>query len=368
MMTSDPLPVAAHPQDLDSSLTDCYEEYFSFSQYLRGTFFEEGASGSIPSPTIPSEETLFLPHANVEQELSDNYLNLHLACSSNTAFDPFALAQVPVAPTPPPPDFDVISGFELHPPFLSAADPTFGGCFLPENSPLNSTLTYTGDAVSYGANDLYGALRSSAYPDARAVPACIEPALITAPSTSMAAHHPTAPGEPHPRIRPRRTPPIAPYPTPSPEPYSPLDDLIICKPRNVQVSVSSSSPSSSSETPAPSPRNRWQCPHCPHIQQNRRGPDLRRHIATHTRPVQAPQWVCCGVPVFDAAERGVPEKVLKEGELWQFDGIFMIGGCRKTFSRRDAYGRHLRREKGVCFGDPHALYQPGNVQDADKGC
>ncbi|TFK79549.1 hypothetical protein K466DRAFT_505368, partial [Polyporus arcularius HHB13444] len=112
------------------------------------------------------------------------------------------------------------------------------------------------------------------------------------------------------------------------------------------------------------PRNRWKCPHCPHVQHNRRGPDLRRHIATHTKQ----QWVCCGVPLIDAKALGVPfvDGVLANGlgvTIWVFDGIVMVGGCRTTFSRRDAYGRHLKRETGRCWGDMGALYQPGNRGD-----
>ena len=69
--------------------------------------------------------------------------------------------------------------------------------------------------------------------------------------------------------------------------------------------------------------------------------------------------MCCGVPVFDAREHGVPEQVIHE-EAFEFEGMFMVGGCKTTFSRRDALSRHLRRENGRCFGDAFALYQPGN--------
>ncbi|RPD60260.1 hypothetical protein L226DRAFT_539713 [Lentinus tigrinus ALCF2SS1-7] len=220
------------------------------------------------------------------------------------------------------------------------------------------------DDAFYDASGSSGAVYPSASTDAAVVPAYIAPALITAPSTSP-DHTASAAGEPHRRARVRHTSPLAPYPTPSSEPHSVNDELIISKRRNVQVSL----PSSSSTTPnqsTPAQRDRWKCPHCPHVQQNRRGPDLRRHIATHTRPAQTPQWVCCGVPVFEAVEHGVPEKLVKAGEVWQFEGMFMVGGCKKTFSRRDAYRRHLKRETGRCFGDPHGLYQPGNVRDEDS--
>ena len=65
------------------------------------------------------------------------------------------------------------------------------------------------------------------------------------------------------------------------------------------------------------------------------------------------------VPLVDALALGVPEDVA-HGEVWEFEGIFMVGGCRKPLSRKDAYGLHLRRKEGICFGDLHALYQRGN--------
>ena len=60
--------------------------------------------------------------------------------------------------------------------------------------------------------------------------------------------------------------------------------------------------------------------------------------------------MCCGVP-FDDAEltKDIPAEMLRE-ELFDYNGQLMVGGCRKTFSRRDALKRHLRAQKGVCFG------------------
>ena len=92
-------------------------------------------------------------------------------------------------------------------------------------------------------------------------------------------------------------------------------------------------------------------------------PDLKRHVATHKRPGEcAPLWVCCGVPLMEARSRGVPEDMLFNEEIFEFGGLHMVGGCWRTFSRRDAFKRHLRREEGKCFGDALAAYQPGNAQ------
>ncbi|KAI0717119.1 hypothetical protein C8Q76DRAFT_726672 [Earliella scabrosa] len=134
--------------------------------------------------------------------------------------------------------------------------------------------------------------------------------------------------------------------------------FITSKRRNVQVAPSTSNPTNA--LTATNARNRWKCPHCPHIQRNRRTPDLKRHIATHASGENERLWVCCGVPVVDAPEFGIPAEVIKEWPVFEFEGMFMLGGCKRTFSRRDAYKRHLKREVGNCFGDPQAAYQPGN--------
>lgn len=112
------------------------------------------------------------------------------------------------------------------------------------------------------------------------------------------------------------------------------------------------------DTPHPAPRaNRWKCPYCPYVQRSKRTPDLKRHIDTHTGSTA--DWVCCGVPLIDAGEHGVPVETQREAPF-EYAGMFMVGGCRKTFSRKDALARHLRTFEGVCFGDVSALYMPGN--------
>ncbi|RDX51654.1 hypothetical protein OH76DRAFT_1346502, partial [Lentinus brumalis] len=119
-----------------------------------------------------------------------------------------------------------------------------------------------------------------------------------------------------------------------------------------------------SSPPAQSPilADEWACPRCPYYQHNRRKPDLRRHIAIHrdTTSTQRARWTCCGVPLSDVAKHGVPKRVLRQQPMVIHEGIAMVGGCTKTFSRKDALQRHLRVRKGVCFGDACAGWHPGN--------
>lgn len=105
--------------------------------------------------------------------------------------------------------------------------------------------------------------------------------------------------------------------------------------------------------------SKYECPYCNYVQRKRRGPDIRRHIETHKRDAKSTAYMCCGVPLADAAALGVPAKVRGEDPV-EYAGIMMVGGCRKTFSRKDALGRHLRKYEGVCFGDVHAPYLLGN--------
>ncbi|KAI0754208.1 hypothetical protein C8Q80DRAFT_1068147, partial [Daedaleopsis nitida] len=97
----------------------------------------------------------------------------------------------------------------------------------------------------------------------------------------------------------------------------------------------------------PTPEDPWKCPYCPHVQHNRRRPDLRRHIATHTRRADGTTWVCCGVPLTSAHMFGIRAH---EEAVCVFNGIQMVGGCMTTFSRRDSLVRHLKNAEGRCVG------------------
>ncbi|KAI1786464.1 hypothetical protein LXA43DRAFT_874145, partial [Ganoderma leucocontextum] len=88
----------------------------------------------------------------------------------------------------------------------------------------------------------------------------------------------------------------------------------------------------------------WQCPYCPYVQRNRRSPDLKRHVKTHTHGTDVADWVCCGVSVLTAIESGV---------------YLSLMGCR-WLEEAGALICHLQREKGKCFGDALSLHQRGN--------
>ncbi|KAI9066073.1 hypothetical protein FKP32DRAFT_1566610, partial [Trametes sanguinea] len=124
--------------------------------------------------------------------------------------------------------------------------------------------------------------------------------------------------------------------------------------RNAAVSPPAHAPRAASSNP-------WQCPYCPWVQKTRRSPDLKRHIATHTRSNNADEadWVCCGLPFADAVAQGVSLQAVA-GDGRTYAGQAMVGGCGKVFSRRDALKRHLRTRKGVCYGNELAPYLRGN--------
>ena len=101
--------------------------------------------------------------------------------------------------------------------------------------------------------------------------------------------------------------------------------------------------------------------HCPVIgcdyeQKNRRIPDLRRHVVTHDRWMEPGKWTCCGVGMERAfmygrgIEEGMTEEEQIEAGAYMFRGRLMIGGCLKTFARRDALKRHVDNPKIPCIG------------------
>ncbi|KAI0349716.1 hypothetical protein OH77DRAFT_1431752 [Trametes cingulata] len=126
------------------------------------------------------------------------------------------------------------------------------------------------------------------------------------------------------------------------------------------------SPSASPYPRSPiSPTDNYTCPYCGHVPRNKLASQLRRHIKTHTRPADAEDqpWVCCGVPLVDAQAYAVPQALRVPVE---YEGILVVGGCGKTFSRRDALRRHLRRRAGKCFGNPQGSWLRGNQYDSAR--
>ncbi|KAH9831379.1 uncharacterized protein C8Q71DRAFT_782259 [Rhodofomes roseus] len=86
---------------------------------------------------------------------------------------------------------------------------------------------------------------------------------------------------------------------------------------------------------------RSDCRHCS-FSTTRKG-DLERHERTHFAHICDPELVCCGLPEEEApVHQGVP---------YEYGGRRMVGGCMKTFSRRDSFLRHLK--KATCFRPAH---------------
>lgn len=80
-------------------------------------------------------------------------------------------------------------------------------------------------------------------------------------------------------------------------------------------------------------------------------PDFKRHLKTHLRPDDKDQtqgWWCKGVLLEDAAEHGLPKSL----KPFLFADQWRVGGCERTFSRRDALKRHLDNENVGCVGRP----------------
>ncbi|KAH9922982.1 uncharacterized protein B0H18DRAFT_1016465, partial [Fomitopsis serialis] len=90
-------------------------------------------------------------------------------------------------------------------------------------------------------------------------------------------------------------------------------------PRNKQVGFAS--------TTQREEHNGWfTCSHCDFL--TRRKGDFDRHVRTHFALSRGPEWVCCGVPEEDAPGHS--------GEKYEHGGRRMVGGCLKSFSRRDS--------------------------------
>lgn len=93
------------------------------------------------------------------------------------------------------------------------------------------------------------------------------------------------------------------------------------------------------------------CPECGWKQANKRLPDFKRHLRTHTRPNDGDQskgWWCKGVLLEEAHKFELPDGA----KPYVFLGLKRIGGCMQTFSRRDALKRHLDNANVTCVGRP----------------
>ncbi len=136
---------------------------------------------------------------------------------------------------------------------------------------------------------------------------------------------------------------------------------------------SASSPSASRTAAASKPRirtrtrthTRYTCPlsSCPSPHKTYGRPaDLERHIltaGTHLLPPDA--WLCCGLPLAAARLRpDIPQSVLEQTPR-MYAGVPMVGGCGQHNSRKDALGRHLAKNDGVCWTELDGAYLLGNM-------
>ncbi|KAJ7176011.1 hypothetical protein C8R46DRAFT_1250178 [Mycena filopes] len=99
--------------------------------------------------------------------------------------------------------------------------------------------------------------------------------------------------------------------------------------------------------------NGFVCGVCGWVQKNRRIPDFKRHVKTHQRVSDEGAqkgWRCKGVLVDDATDYGLDA----DAPTYDFLGQERVGGCMKTFSRRDALKRHLDNDNVSCVGRPTA--------------
>ncbi|KAI0693542.1 hypothetical protein C8T65DRAFT_617082 [Cerioporus squamosus] len=305
---------------------------------------------------------------DIEAELSSNYLSLEMADASRSLVP--AGAELNLATGKPHPTDDDLALCHL----LSSLNFDY----------LEEPVYQIGNARAHLVEDIsnyedYVALAFRSYHDNRGyaplAPACVAPADLHKPSFEYVEASTTI--GPDRAIRARRAlrresasaspPPITRRPPAQSAPIVP--GFSSMKRRNVQVATPAETAPEATAPVAEAPvaRNsmsRWKCPHCEFVQWNRRGPDFRRHIATHKGNTTKALYLCCGVPLHEAAEHGVPADILNQQPAREFEGLWMVGGCRRTFSRKDAYLRHLAHQAGRCFGDAQAAYQPGNVARA----
>jgi hypothetical protein len=108
----------------------------------------------------------------------------------------------------------------------------------------------------------------------------------------------------------------------------------------------------------------FQCPvvGCDYVQKNQRIPDLKRHVVTHDRWMEPGKWTCCGVGMERAylygkgIEEGMTDEECIKAGAYMFNGRLMIGGCMKTFARRDALKRHVDNPNISCVGHMDTYY------------
>ncbi|KAJ7838362.1 hypothetical protein B0H14DRAFT_2789303 [Mycena olivaceomarginata] len=93
------------------------------------------------------------------------------------------------------------------------------------------------------------------------------------------------------------------------------------------------------------------CEVCGWVQKKERITDFNRHLKTHQRTLDENAqkgWRCKGVRISKATTWGLPAHL----PTYIFLDDERVGGCMKTFSRRDALKRHLDNKNVSCIGRP----------------
>ncbi|KAH9919858.1 uncharacterized protein B0H18DRAFT_1026489 [Fomitopsis serialis] len=184
---------------------------------------------------------------------------------------------------------------------------------------------------AFGAGSSYSSPSGSSAGASSSTPSSAHPGseiASLAASPSVATAGPSKPrGGPSSRkgtTRARRARSSAPYLVPQSFTSTLLGRVRTTSPRNKQVGFTST-------TQREKHAGWFTCSHCDFL--TRRKGDFERHVRTHFALSRGPEWVCCGVPEEDAPGHA--------GGSYEHGGRRMVGGCMKTFSRRDSFLRHL---------------------------
>ncbi|PCH40736.1 hypothetical protein WOLCODRAFT_162496 [Wolfiporia cocos MD-104 SS10] len=128
------------------------------------------------------------------------------------------------------------------------------------------------------------------------------------------------------------------------EPVLSTGPAVAANPRNAQVHITPAQAQWAVENLA------CPVPGCAYEQANQRPADMRRHLRSHGYMDSEREWVCCGVPVAQAAKLGMAaEEIAARKTVYQ--GVEVVGGCMRTFSRRDSLRRHFKNRRSGCCGD-----------------
>ncbi|KAI0372628.1 hypothetical protein BV20DRAFT_990806 [Pilatotrama ljubarskyi] len=347
---------SGHTASADGELQYPYDPMLHFEEELSNNYLSAQLPFAPSDPGAPEASSAALPVIEFytvdvsgmdEDEYTDYaYARWWTKTPSGQAFEAAGSAQAEIYRPP--------RELQTYPADISATMPAT--C---DPSSLTSTAVVHTSGFSSGASGS----QSLPQPDSGACwsadPAYVHPAKEHRDSTIAAGAPESSTSARPPRSITRRgdhaTSPVSSHSSVASSSHDrPRPELVNSSRRNTAVTPST----------RPTPRaNRWKCPYCSYVQRNKRSPDLKRHVQTHTRPTNEPLWVCCGVPLIDASEHGVPANLLLEPPF-EYEGMFMVGGCRKVFSRKDALTRHLRKYAGECFGDSLAPYLPGNRMGA----